>query len=54
MAFNGEIAKMEQSDLTLSTFVQYVADFTFQVNAAGRAHCLPDKESKNVCHGVET
>ena len=44
MAFNGENAKMEKSDLTLSTFVQYVEDFRFSVNAAGRAHQLPENE----------
>ena len=37
-------AKMEKSDLTLSTFVQYVEDFRFLVNTAGRAHRLPEKE----------
>ena len=40
MAFNGEIAKMEKSDLTLSTFVQYVENFIFWVST-GRAHQLP-------------
>jgi len=44
MAFNGENAKMEKSDLTLSIFVQYVDDFRFWVNAAGRAHRLLEKE----------
>jgi len=46
MAFDGENAKMEKSDLTLSTFVQYVENFRFWVNAAGRAHrWLPAKEN---------
>jgi hypothetical protein len=36
--------KMKKYDLTLSTFVQYVEDFRFCVNAAGRAHRLPEKE----------
>ena len=31
-------AKMVKSDLTLPTFAQYVEDFRFWVNAAGRAH----------------
>ena len=37
-------AKMEKSDLTLPTFAQYVEDFRFWVNAAGRAHRVPEKE----------
>ena len=37
-------AKMEKTDLTLSTYVQYVEDFKFWVNVAGRPHRLPDKE----------
>ena len=37
-------AKMEKSDLTLSTYVQYVEDFRFWMNVAGRTHRLPDKE----------
>ena len=37
-------AKMEISDLTLSTYVQYVEDFKFWVNVAGRPHRLPEKE----------
>ena len=36
-------AKMEKFDLTLSTFVQYVEDLRFWVNAAGRTHRLPEK-----------
>jgi hypothetical protein len=31
-------AKMEISDLSLSTWVQYVEDFRFWMNVAGRAH----------------
>jgi hypothetical protein len=37
-------AKMEKSDLTLSTYVQYVEDFKFWVNVAGMPHRLPGKE----------
>ena len=37
-------AKMEESDLTLSTYVQNVEDFRFWINMAGRTHRLPDKE----------
>ena len=37
-------AKMEKSDLTLSTFVQYVEDYRFWMNIASRTHRLPDKE----------
>ena len=37
-------AKMEKSDLTLSTYVQYVEKFRFWINVAGRAHRVPDKE----------
>ena len=37
-------AKMEKSDLTLSTYVQYVEDFRFWMNVAGRTHRLPDKK----------
>ena len=37
-------AKMEKSDLTLSTYVQYVEDLKFWVNFAGRPHRIPDKE----------
>ena len=48
MAFNGENAKMGKSDLTLSTFGQHVEDFRFWVNAAGRAHRLPDKEMEKM------
>ena len=53
MAFNGENAEMEKSDLTLSTFVQYVEDFRFWVNAAERCH-RSKRNSKNVCHGAKT
>ena len=35
---------MEKSDLSLSTYVQYVEDFWFWMNVAGRTHRLPDKE----------
>ena len=37
-------AKMEKSDLTMSTHVQYVEDFRFWMNVAGWAHRLPEKE----------
>ena len=47
-------AKMEKSDLTLSTYVQYVEDFKFWVNVAGRPHRIPDKEIAIVlCQWVE-
>ena len=45
MAFNGENAKMEKSDLTLPTFAQYVEDFRFWVNTAEGAHRVPEKET---------
>ena len=35
---------MQKSDLSLSTYVQYVEDFRFWMNVAGRTHPLPDKE----------
>ena len=35
MVFNGENAKMEKSDLTLSTFVQNDEDFRFRVTLLG-------------------
>ena len=35
---------MENSDLTLSIYVQYVEDFKIWVNVAGRPHRLPEKE----------
>ena len=35
---------MDKSDLTLSTYVQYIDDFRFWMNVASRAHRLPDKE----------
>ena len=54
MAFNGENAKMEKSDLTLPTFAQYVEDFRFWVNAAGRAHRVPEKEiAKKIVSGLK-
>ena len=48
MAIYGENAKIEKSDLTLSTFVQYDEDFRFWVNAAGRAHRLSEKEIEKI------
>jgi len=35
---------MKKSDLSLSTYVQYVKDFRFRMNVAGRTHRLPDIE----------
>jgi len=47
-------ATMEKSDLLLSTFVQYVEDFRFWMNVAGRDHRLPDKEvAKNIVGGIK-
>ena len=40
-------AEMEKSDLTLSTYVQYVEDFKFWVNVTGRPHRILDKEIAN-------
>ena len=37
-------AKMEKSELSLNTYVQYVEDFKFWVLAAGNAYRLPEKE----------
>ena len=37
-------AKMEKSDLSLNTYVQYVEDSKFWVMAAGLAHRIPEKE----------
>jgi len=37
-------AYMEESDLSLNTYVQYVEDFKFWVLAAGNAHRSPKKE----------
>ena len=37
-------AKMEKSDLSLNTYVQYVEDFKFWVMAAGLPHRIPEKE----------
>jgi hypothetical protein len=37
-------AKMDKSDLTLSTFTQYVEDFKFWVQVAGEPHKVPEKE----------
>ena len=36
--------KRGKSDLTLSTYVQYVEEFKFWVNVAGKPHRLPEKE----------
>ena len=47
--------KMGKFDLTLSTFVQYVEDFRFWVNASGRASRLPEKEmAKMFVTGLKT
>jgi len=48
-----KIAKMEKSDLTLPTFAQYVEDFRFWVNAAGRAHRVPEKEIAKKVSGLK-
>jgi len=46
--------KMEKLDLTLSTYVQYVEDFKFRVNVAGRPHRIPDKEiAKKLVNGLK-
>ena len=37
-------AKMEKTDLTVSTYVQYVEDFKFWVNVAGITHRLSYRE----------
>ena len=37
-------AKMEKSDLSLNTYVQYVEDFKFWVMAAGLPNRIPEKE----------
>ena len=37
-------AKMEKSDLSLNTYLQYVENFKFWVMAAGTAHRLSEKE----------
>ena len=42
-----KIAKMEKSDLSLNTYVQYVEDFKFRVMAVGNAHRLSEKEIVN-------
>jgi len=48
-------ARMEKSDLSLSTYVQYVKDFHFWMNVAGRTHRLLDKEiEKMFCEWIKT
>ena len=37
-------AKMEKTNLTLSTYVQYGEDIKFLVNVMERPHRLPEKE----------
>ena len=37
-------AKMEKSDLSFNTYLQYVEDFKFWLMEAGNAHRLPEKE----------
>ena len=37
-------AKMDKSDLSLNTYVQYVEDFKFWVLLAANPHRLPEKE----------
>ena len=38
-------SKMEKSDVSLSTYVQYVEDFCLWMNRTGRVHCLSEKEA---------
>ena len=40
----GKNAKMERSDLSLNTYVQYMEDFKFWVMEAGNAHRLPETQ----------
>jgi len=48
-------ATMEKSDLSLSTYIQYVEDFSFWMNVAGRTHRLLDKEiEKMFCEWIKT
>ena len=42
-----EDTKMEKYDLSLNTYVQYVADFKFWVMAAGLAHRIPVKRNSS-------
>ena len=44
MIKNAKMKNDENSDLTLSTFVQYFEDFKFWVNVSGRPHRLLNKE----------
>jgi hypothetical protein len=37
-------ARMEKTDLTLSTFTNYVEDFKFWIQVAGEPHKVPEKE----------
>ena len=49
---NGEYTKMKKFDISLSTFVPYVEEFRFWVNAAGSENSSVAREriSVNVCH----
>jgi len=48
-------AKMEKSDLSFNTYVQYVEDDKFWVLAAGNAHQLPRKRDReDFCEWAET
>ena len=42
-------AKMDKSDLALSTYVQYVGNFRLWMNVAGRFHRLPETEIEMFC-----
>ena len=44
MEVDDKNAKMEKSDLTLSTYVQYVEDFLCWMKVGGQVHRLPKKE----------
>ena len=46
-------AKMEKSDLSLNTYLQYVEDFKLWVMAAGNAHRIPEKEIANLFSGLK-
>ena len=45
---------MKKSNISISTYVQYVEDFHFWMNVAGLTHHLPDKEiAKYFVHGLK-
>ena len=41
-------ARMEKSDLSLSTFTQYVEDWRFWLLVCGREHAVPDREMAKI------